>query len=303
MRIASTQYSATVNTALQNASAQLEALMTKMSSGKKLNLPSDDPITSVRLSRLTREEAALDQYRSNIGSLRSRLQQSEVYLDSINGDMLQARDLLVAASDGSNTPDDLAARATPLAALRDSLFYTANSKDQEGRYVFSGTASATPAVSYDATQPLGQRYSFTGNTDEQKVVVGNGVVQTSNVSLPEMAALLNQLDSAAGALQSPSATANDPALHGALASALDGVDSTMDAVSSKVNHLGGAQNLLGTMDTNHANVSLSNQQALIDLGQLDYADAAVKLNGYTSALQATQKTYAKVSALSLFDVL
>jgi flagellar hook-associated protein 3 FlgL len=56
------------------------------------------------------------------------------------------------------------------------------------------------------------------------------------------------------------------------------------------------------MDTNHSNVSLSNQQALIDLGQLDYGDAAVKLNGYTSAVQATQKAYAQVSKLSLFDV-
>jgi len=92
-------------------------------------------------------------------------------------------------------------------------------------------------------------------------------------------------------------------LHSTLAAALDGLDGTMDAVSGKVNYLGGAQNLLSTMETNHANVSLSNQQALIDLGQLDYADAAVKLNGYTSALQATQKTYAKVSALSLFNVL
>ncbi len=39
------------------------------------------------------------------------------------------------------------------------------------------------------------------------------------------------------------------------------------------------------------------------MGQLDYADAEVKLNGYTTALQATQKAYAQVSKLSLFDVL
>ena len=30
--------------------------------------------------------------------------------------------------------------------------------------------------------------------------------------------------------------------------------------------------------------------------ELDYGDAAVKLNGYTTAVQATQKAYAKVSA-------
>ena len=74
-------------------------------------------------------------------------------------------------------------------------------------------------------------------------------------------------------------------------------------LGGKIAGLGGAQNILATMDTNHANVSLSNQQALIDLGQLDYGDAAVKLNGYTTAVQATQKAYAQVSKLSLFDVI
>jgi len=50
-------------------------------------------------------------------------------------------------------------------------------------------------------------------------------------------------------------------------------------------------------------VSLSNQQAMVTLGQLDYGAAAVQLNGYTTAVQATQKAYAKVSALSLFDLI
>ena len=42
---------------------------------------------------------------------------------------------------------------------------------------------------------------------------------------------------------------------------------------------------------------------MLALGELDYGEAAVRLNGYTVAVQATQKAYAKVSALSLFDVL
>lgn len=57
------------------------------------------------------------------------------------------------------------------------------------------------------------------------------------------------------------------------------------------------------MDTNHENVSLSNQQAAITLGQVDYGKAAVELNGYTIAVQAAQKAYGRVSQLSLFNVL
>lgn len=303
MRVASTQYHATMNTALQDANARLAYIMQQMANGERVQKPSDDPIASVRIARLTREEAALDQYLSNIGALRSRLSQNEELLDGMSNDILQARDLMVWAADGTNTTEDLTAMSSSLIALRDSLRYSANSIDQEGRYLFSGTATATEPIAYNAAAAAGARYTFAGNTDPQRVVVGNGVTQDANVALPEMATMLNQLDLAIEALQTPGATANDPAVRSVLVATLDGLDDGLDAVSAKIARLGGAQTTLETMETNHTNVSLSNQQALITFGQLDYGDAAVKLNGFTTAVQATQKAYAKVSTLSLFEAL
>jgi flagellar hook-associated protein 3 FlgL len=303
MRIASSQYSTTMNTVLQEANTRLAALTEKLASGKRLLLPSEDPLTSVRLSRLTREESAVAQYRDNIAAVKTRLTQNEGCLDGMSGDILQARDLMVGALDGANSASNVQAMAGPLAALRDSLFYTANSRDQEGRYTFSGTASATPAMTYDPNAAPGARYTFTGNTEVQNVVVSSGVTQAANVSVPEMAALLNQLDSAVATMQSPGLNVNDPASRAVLTGALNGIDTGLDAVSGKIAGLGGAQNILSTLDTNHANVSLSNQQSLIDLGQLDVGQAAVQLSAYTAAVQATQKAYAKVSSLSLFDAL
>ncbi len=303
MRVSSTQYHVTMSTALQTANTRLEYVMQQMASGLRVQLPSDDPITSVRLSRLTREEAALAQYRDNIGALRSRLQQNETALGGMVSDILDARDLLVWAADGGNSAQDVAAMAGSLDALRDSLFYSANSRDQEGRYLFSGTATATPAVHYDPAAAVGARYGFTGNTASQQVVVGNGVTQTANVTLQEMADLLNRLERVSATLQTPAVDLNDPAVRADVTAAIDGIDDGIDALGSKIAALGGRQNILDTLDDNHTNVSLSNKQSMITLGELDYADAAVKLNGYVTAVQATQKAYAKVSALSLFDVL
>lgn len=303
MRIASSQYHTEMNTALQNASVAVENVMQQMASGQRFLLPSDDPVTSVRLSRLSREEAALGQYRTNIAALKSRLQQNETSLDSMTKDMTQARDLLVWAADGGNTPTDVNAMASSLQSIRDSLFYSTNTKDQEGHYLFSGTATATATVTYNSAAAVGSRYSFTGNTNVQNVVVGNSVTQVANVTLPEMSTLLNLLDRAVTTLQTPGADVNNPAVHADVAAGLDGLDATLNSVGSKIAGLGGEQNILQTMDDNHGNVSLSNQRALIDLGQLDYADASVKLNGYNTALQATQKAYGKISALSLFNVL
>lgn len=303
MRISSTQYPSIMNSALQAASVRLENIMQKMATGQKLLLPSDDPVTNVRLSRLTREEAALAQYRDNIGALKVRLQQNESTLTGMNTDLLEARDLMVWALDGSNTSEDVAAMSGSLTALADSLFYGANGKDQEGRYLFSGTATATPAIAYDAAAPQGTRFSFTGNTAAQNVLVGNGVTQRANVTLEEVPDILNLLEGTAALLKTPDVDVNDPLTRAQLKATLDGIDAAMGSLSGKVAGIGSMQNILDTMDTNHANVSLSNQQAMIDLGQLDYGDAAVKLSGYTTALQATQKAYAQVSRLSLFDIL
>lgn len=303
MRIASTQYHATMNTALQNASARLELILQKMASGQKYMLPSENPIASVRMSRLAREEATLDQYRENIAALRERLTRNEQYLDAMSADMLSARELMVWAADGSNTSADVNAMASSLQPLMDSIFFTANAQNAEGRYEFSGSATSTPTITYDPAAPVGARYTYTGNTDVQLVVVGNGVTQPANVALDEMAATLNQLDEVRAVLTAPNVSVNDPAVRAVISATMNALDGTLESISGKIATLGGSQNILTTLEENHSSVSLSNKQAALVLGQLDYADAAVKLNGYTTAVQATQRAYGAVSKLSLFDVI
>ncbi|NLG77995.1 MAG: flagellar hook-associated protein 3 [Xanthomonadaceae bacterium] len=303
MRIASTQYHTTMNTALQTASARLQNMLQKMASGERYSLPSENPIANVRLSRLTREEAALDQYLDNIATLQSTMARNEALLTGMSADMLSARDLLVWASDGSNTSEDIIAVASSLKPLMDSLFYNTNTLDAEGRYVFSGTASDRPTVSYDPLAPVGTRYTATGNSVQQLVAVGNGITQPANVSLPEMADVLNVLERIYATLQTPGVSANDPAVRAELTAALGGLDDAINFNSGKIAMLGGSQNILETLQANHSNVSLSNKQAALVIGQLDYGDAAVKLNGYTAAIQATQKAYSQVAKLSLFDAI
>jgi flagellar hook-associated protein 3 FlgL len=303
MRIASSQYQTTLNRSLALNQGRITLLTAQMASTHKLDVPSDDPVTAVRLSRLQREEAGITQYRANIGSVKITLQKNETYLQSMIGDMQEGRDLLVWASDGGNASADLGAMVNSLSALRDSIAYSANVKDAEGRYIFSGTLSNTAAISYNATAAAGARYSYTGNNGEQKVTVGLGITQTANVDVEGIEKLLNQIDSSIAALQVPGVTANDPTLRGVLAANLDGVDAAMGLISTKIATFGGAQNILSTLDDNHAHVSLSNQMALTELGNVDYAVAATDLAGYTMALQSTYKAYAKVANLSLFDVL
>src|SRR5690606_13114365 len=231
MRIASTQYHATMNTALQKANERLSDILQKMASGEKFSLPSEDPVGAVRLSRLTREEAALVQYRENIATLKGRLSQNEAFLDGMISDMTSARDLLVWALDGSNTAADINAMASSIQPIIDSLFYAANSRDAEGRYLFSGTLSDTAALTYDPAAALGARYTYTGNAGRQLVAVAAGVQQAANVTVQEMAAMLNQLDQVRAVLSAPGVSANDPVVRAELQAALNVTDQTLNVTA------------------------------------------------------------------------
>ncbi|GGX81308.1 flagellar hook-associated protein 3 [Massilia dura] len=298
MRIATTQFHATLNRSLELNQTAVTRLTQQMASGKRVMVPSDDPVTNVRLSRLTREEAIIDQYRENISAVKIRLSKNESYLSGMIGDLSQASDLLVWAADGSNTPDDLKSMVDSLVALRDSMAYTANTRDQEGKYLFSGTQTDTPPLAFD-----GATYSYAGNAGEQKVVVGNGITQTVNVNVGGLDVLLNKMNEAIDALANTTTDSSVEPMKSLIAETMSLVQSTQDGLSGKVAKLGGAQNVLATLDSNHANVSLSNKTAMTELGQLDYGIASTQLSGYNMALQATYQSYSKISALSLFNVL
>jgi flagellar hook-associated protein 3 FlgL len=303
MRIATSQFQATMTRGLQDNQSKLASLTARMSSGNKIQVPSDDPVTAVRLSRLNREEALIGQYRDNIASVKIRLSSNESYLQSMVNDITQSHDLLVWAADGSNTTEDLQSMVNTMTSLRDSIFYSANEKDQQGNYVFSGTLTSTPAMTYDANAPAGSRYTYTGNTGDQTSVIGNGITQTINANVSGLETLLNQMDSTINALSQPGVKATDTALQSVIKANMDGAESSMDALASKIANIGGSQNIMETLDGNHANVSLSNQTAILNLGSLDMTEAATELNGYNNALQASYKAYSKITNLSLFNVL
>ena len=303
MRIATSQYQAMMTQSLQINQERITYVTQQMANGNRIQLPSDDPVDSVRMSRLKREEATIAQYRSNIAAVQERMSKNEGLLNNMVNDMGSGRDLLVWASNGSNTSQDLNAMVTSLTALRDSLMYNSNTKDQEGRYIFSGTVTGSPAMAYNAAAPLGSRYSYSGNTNDQMVVVGNGITQVGNQNVNGLEQLLNQLDTTISTLSAPNVDANDPTVRAALKANLDGFDTAMGLISGKVAVIGGQQNILKTIDANHENVSLANQTAILDIGQLDVGAAAIELNGYQTALEASYKAYSKIGTLSLFSAL
>lgn len=304
MRITNPQITATMHNSMNGNSAQLGKIMQQLATNKRMLLPSDDPIASVRVMRVQREEASLDQYSKNIDNVSASLSTQEVNLKSISNVILNVRDRLLWAANGSNTSEDLAAIAGELENLEKTLFTATNVRDEEGRYLFSGTLSDTQAVTYDGVT---ETYSVTGNDKYRQAAVANGVLVEENVTAMNIFGagmnMLNELHALVTMLKDPLLSASDPAVGAQIRTTIDQLDVTHSDLLGNITELGGRQNTLTLLSNSNDEVSLVNQKIEGELSQLDYAGATIDLNNYQLALQATQKTYLKINELSLFSLL
>ncbi len=304
MRISNAQITATMHGSLNTSSEKLGKLMQQMATGERMLLPSDDPISAVRVLRIQREEATLTQYRTNIANVSGNLSKQEANLKAASDTMLSVRDLLLWAANGSNTSEDLAAIANELGNLEKTILSFANVRDEEGRYLFSGTLSDRPAITFDAPT---QTYQLTGNDQHRQAAVANGVLVEENVTAAQVfgggVGMLNDLNALVTALSDPALDANDPAVHASITATLNSLDATHGELLGAVSELGGRQNTLTLLSSSNEDVSLVNQKIEGELSQLDYATASIDLNNYQLSLQATQKTYLKINGLSLFGML
>lgn len=304
MRITNAQITATMHNSMNGNSAQLGKIMQQLATNKRLLLPSDDPIASVRVMRVQREEASLEQYRKNIDNVSGSLSTQEANLTSMSDAMLNVRDRLLWAANGSNTSEDLAAIAGELENLKKTLFSAINVRDEEGRYLFSGTLSDTPAATYDTAT---ETYSVTGNDKHRQAAVANGVLLAENVTAHSVFGagldMLNELHGLVATLKDPLLDASDPAVRAQIETTINQLDTTHNKLLATVTELGGRQNTLTLLSDSNDEVSLVNKKIEGELSNLDYAGATIDLNNYQLALQATQKTYLKINQLSLFSLL
>lgn len=298
MRITNAQINAIMNSSLGHNAAATGKLMQQMATGKRIIVPSDDPIASVRLLRIAREESSLTQYQHNIKSLSGRLSAAETNLQAGSDTLLEMRDLLIwAANRSAYSDENLTSMASELASLEETFVSYLNVRDEEGRYYFSGTMTDQPAVTLAAGT-----YTLTGNNKHREVAVSNGVLIKDNVTAADVLAgapgFLNQLHALVDQMQTAPGTITTE-----ISAAIGALDQIVGSLSGQITELGGRQNTLALLKDSQADVSLVNQKIEGELSSLDYAEASLDLSNYQVALQATQKSYLKLHSLNLFDLM
>lgn len=176
--------------ALGQAQQRIAETQTQIATGKRVNLPSDDPFAAARIGELDASLAKLDQYRANGTYAMSRLGLAEEAFVGITDNLQRVRELALQANNATLSATDRAAVAQELRERRDAVLSLANATDANGRFLFSGYSETTQpfvsnagAVTYNGDS--GQRHlqisdqrlvavNDAGSELFQRIVNGNG---------------------------------------------------------------------------------------------------------------------------------
>jgi flagellar hook-associated protein 3 FlgL len=129
--------------ALQTAQRRLAETQNQVSTGKRINKPSDDPLAAARIGQLDASLARLDQYQANGIIARNQLGLEEEALAQVIDNLQRVRELAVQANNATLDNADRAAIAGELRQRLDSVLALANATDASGRYLFAGLSEDT----------------------------------------------------------------------------------------------------------------------------------------------------------------
>ena len=280
--------------ALSNTRQQADTASTELSTGSRINKPSDDPGGAAQLIANHDQSSRADSFLRSLSSVNGLLQTADSTLASVVSVLQRAISLGVEGANGTLSASDRSDIATELTGIQQQLVSLGNTSYQ-GQFIFSGTATAQPFVA-DPTSPSGVAYQ--GNAGTNSIQAGDNY--SLQINQPG-----SQVFSAAGsdvfqsisdlvtALQSNS---NISAAVGEVSAAFDHVTSQRVFYGNALNQLQAQQNFLNSEKVDLATAENS-------IAGADPAKSITTLTQAQTAISAELAAMSKVSQSSLFDYL
>jgi flagellar hook-associated protein 3 FlgL len=145
---------------LQNRQTALSNLQENLTSGKKINNPSDDPTGAAQAERALNRIARIATDQRALEAQRNTIAQAESTLGDVTNALQDFRELVVSAGNGAHSPAERTIIAGQLSGLRDRILSLANTKDANDQPVFAALGSALKP--FVGPQSLAPDYTFDG---------------------------------------------------------------------------------------------------------------------------------------------
>lgn len=283
---------------LQQSLNRLDTTQQQLSSGKKINQPSDDPYGTSQAMSLNGQLSSLNDYTNNITDGTAWTQQATTSLGDIDSMVQRVRELVVQASNGTYTQSDLNASASEVNQLIDAIKQEANAS-YNGQYIFSGTSTGT------APYQTGSTDTYQGGTGSVNRLIGPNTTLSVSTNISTLlgngqasgdGGLLDTLRTIASDMQS----GNTGAIGGA---DLKNLDSNFGTLTQMEANVGAMTNRLTLASTRIQQLQNSDTAALSNVQDADMATVAINFSTEQAAYSAALKAGANIVQSSLLDFL
>lgn len=295
MRVSTSQVHQQGVTAMLEQQSKLTKTQLQLATGRRIQVPSDDPTGAKGVLDLEQLIAATEQYERNADAAEARLTSEEVALNSTVDLLQRARELAVRGNTDTVNAEGRKAIASEVRQLLASLLGIANGKDQNGDYLFAGHQTDQEPFSDDGSGGYtyngdqGQRTLQIGPTRRVEVGdAGSDVFMNIPGASQDVFSILYDLAADLDADNPDPASLND-------------LDAAMDNILTIQGKVGARRNAIERQNQVNESQVLQLQTTRSALQDLDYAEAVTRLNQQMVGLQAAQQSYAKVQGLSLFN--
>jgi flagellar hook-associated protein 3 FlgL len=285
-----------LNDVWQAQSAEQTAMI-ELSTGRRVNLPSDDPAAFAADISNQAEQGQVDQYLQNTTSLEGLFQTADSTLSTVVSSLNQAISLGTEGANGTQSLQDQQVLAQQVQAIQAQMVQLANTSYQ-GNYIFAGTATTTKPFVLDPTQASGVDYN--GNTGTNSVQIADGrSLQTnvpgSQIFLGSGGNVMQSLQQLVTALNSGDTTA--------IGAATTAVSTSLSYISQQRVFYGSAVQALTSNQSFLQQEQVNLQSQDTTLVGADMAQAATDLAQASTAHDAALAALAKVIPTSLLDYL
>ncbi len=160
----------------QRAMKRYMDLQTSMSSGRRINTPSDDPLGTQRDLDYRTELSKIEQYQNNISLAQSWMSTYDSVLSDVKDLVSEAKEIALTMANDTYDETARVASANEIKSIFEQLIQLGNTQI-DGRYMFSGYKTKTE--SFEATS---DGVVFQGDSGEIKFEIESSIYQTVNLS-------------------------------------------------------------------------------------------------------------------------
>jgi flagellar hook-associated protein 3 FlgL len=302
-RVTTQMTSQTLLADINQALDRIDTTQQELSTGKRINQPSDDPYGTSLSLQLDNQLADLTSYNNNVTDGTGWAQAGNTALSDVTNAVQRVRELALEAANGTQSKADMQASADEVNQLVEEIKQDANSQ-YNGQYIFSGSATSTAPYQSGAndtyagnsgqvTREIGPNTSLTVNGNLAGVL-GNG--QTVSGQPAGDGLLLNTLRNIADDMQS----GNSSSLSGTDLSQLDTNLNSLNGLSA---NLGSVTDRLQMAATRIQSLQTSDASALSNTQDADMAQTEINFSTEQAALTAALQAGAHIVQQSLMNFL